>query len=130
MKVDAVASPGFTAEYTDETVPLNSVIAVCGDRSALASYASFYGYDYSYMYNTPTSWDAEGRITSAIARAAFDSSARVYYTVGHDELPLGAEMLDSLAKVLKRLGVNEVRNVNFYVRAVIKSYHLSPPPLF
>ncbi len=98
VKVDAVASPGFTAEYTDETVPLNSVIAVCGDRSALASYASFYGYDYSYMYNTPTSWDAEGRITSAIARAAFDSSARVYYTVGHDELPLGAEMLDSLAK--------------------------------
>ena len=98
VKVDAVASPGFTAEYTDETVPLNSVIAVCGDRSALASYASFYGYDYSYMYNTPTSWDAEGRITSAIARAAFDSSARVYYTVGHDELPLGAEMLDSLDK--------------------------------
>ena len=92
------ALPRSTREYTDETVPLNSVIAVCGDRSALASYASFYGYDYSYMYNTPTSWDAEGRITSAIARAAFDSSARVYYTVGHDELPLGAEMLDSLAK--------------------------------
>ena len=98
VKVDAVASPGFTAQYTDETVPLNSVIAVCGDRSALASYASFYGYDYSYLSDTPTSWDAEGRITSAIARAAFDSSARVYYTVGHDELPLGAEMLDSLDK--------------------------------
>lgn len=94
--IDAVANPAFASQYTDETLPLNSVIAVCADRAETASYYNFYGYT-SY-YSDPAYWDAEGQITRAVAAAAFPANTKVYYTAGHDELAVSSEMADALAK--------------------------------
>ena len=99
-RVDAVRNPTFASQYSEETVPLNSVIAVCGDRSHIASYDRLYVYDEYGYYNgtTPSYWDAEGQITSAIARVSVAEEAKVYYTTGHDEMTMGNEMTDSLEK--------------------------------
>lgn len=94
--IDAVANPSFLNKYSEEPIPLNSVVAVCGERSKIASYYDFYRYD-SY-YSAPSYWDAEGRITSAIASVAFGKPAKVCYSVGHDELEISAEMSEAMDK--------------------------------
>ena len=96
-KIDAVANPTFASEYSDDTVTLNSVIAVCGDRYKVADYSDFYIYSYSYYYSA-TGYDAEGKITSAIAFVTQNETVRIGYTVGHEELDLGTELTDALDK--------------------------------
>ncbi len=95
--IDAVAEPTFAAQYTDEQVPLNSVIAVCGSRSRVISNTDIYQYT-SYYASSPDYFDGEGQITSAVAGVTGDSGAVVYYTSGHGEFALGAEMTDALKK--------------------------------
>ena len=95
--IDAVANPTFLSKYSEDTIPLNSVAVVCGDRSKIASFYDFYGYD-SYYNTSPSSWDAEGQITSAIAGAAFQEQGKVCYSSGHDELEISSEMTDALKK--------------------------------
>ncbi len=105
-RVDAVVSPGFAKQYTDENVTLGSVIAVCGERSAVADAGTFYIYNYGTDF-TAGAYDAEGRITSAIASAVREKPKSIGYTVGHDEVPLGSEMEDAVAKAgLEAVPVN------------------------
>ena len=97
--VDVLKKPTFAAVYTDETVPLNSVIAACAGASRVVPYTGFYIYDsYGYMSGTPLSWDAEGQITSAIAELQERGTGKVFYTAGHSELPLGSAMTEALEK--------------------------------
>ena len=94
-KVDLVADPTFTKEYTDANVPSGSVIVTSGGKSKVIDYNSIYITDYT---NYKSSFDGEGQITSAIAYVASEDSGKVYYTVGHDEIALSAEMTDTLEK--------------------------------
>ena len=98
-RVDIVANPTFTAQYSEETIPLGSVIAECTGGSSIASSNDFYLYNREgYYYGTPSAWDAEGRITAAIAAAVSDRHVKVCYTTGHDELGISTEMSDALQK--------------------------------
>ena len=91
--------PTFTAQYTDEDVPNNSLIVECGDKSRYISYNDIYLADvdyttYSYVY----SFDGEGAITSAIDYVVSDELPKVYLLEGHGEAELPAEFQTQIEK--------------------------------
>lgn len=91
--------PTFTAQYTDEDVPNNSLIVECGEKSRYISYNDIYLTDvdyttYSYVY----SFDGEGAITSAIDYVISDELPKVYTLEGHGEAELPAEFRTQIEK--------------------------------
>ena len=91
--------PTFTAQYTDEDVPNNSLIVECGEKSRYISYNDIYLTDvdyttYSYVY----SFDGEGAITSAIDYVISDDLPKVYTLEGHGEAELPAEFQTQIEK--------------------------------
>lgn len=91
--------PTFTAQYTSETVPNNSLIVECGDKNRYISYNDIYLADvdyttYSYVY----SFDGEGAITSAIDYVTSDTLPKVYTLEGHGEADLPSEFQTQLEK--------------------------------
>ena len=91
--------PTFTAQYTDEDVPNNSLIVECGEKSRYISYNDIYLTDvdyttYSYVY----SFDGEGAITSAIDYVISDELPKVYTLEGHGEAELPAEFQTQIEK--------------------------------
>ena len=81
--------PTFTAQYTDETVPNNSLIVECGSKYRYISYNDIYLTDvdmstYSYVY----AFDGEGAITSAIDYVTAEALPKVYTLEGHGEAAL------------------------------------------
>lgn len=91
--------PTFTAQYTDEDVPNNSLIVECGEKSRYISYNDIYLTDvdyttYSYVY----SFDGEGAITSAIDYVISDELPKVYSLEGHGEAELPAEFQTQIEK--------------------------------
>ena len=91
--------PTFTAQYTDEDVPNNSLIVECGEKSRYISYNDIYLTDvdyttYSYVY----SFDGEGAITSAIDYVISDELPKVYLLEGHGEAELPAEFQTQIEK--------------------------------
>ena len=91
--------PTFTQQYTDETVPNNSLIVECGDRSRYVSYNDIYVQEadiYSYSYTT--SFDGEGAITSAIDYVTRDELPQLYLLEGHGEAELPSTFADQVEK--------------------------------
>ena len=91
--------PTFTALYTDESVPNNSIIVECGDRYRYISYNEIYIADvdystYSYVY----SFDGEGAITSAIDYVVSEDLPCLYVLEGHGEAELPDEFTTQIAK--------------------------------
>ena len=91
--------PTFTAQYTDEDVPNNSLIVECGEKSRYISYNDIYLADvdyttYSYVY----SFDGEGAITSAIDYVISDELPKVYTLEGHGEAELPTEFQTQIEK--------------------------------
>ena len=91
--------PTFTAQYTDEDVPNNSLIVECGEKSRYISYNDIYltdvGYTtYSYVY----SFDGEGAITSAIDYVISDELPKLYLLDGHGEAELPSEFQTQIEK--------------------------------
>lgn len=81
--------PTFTAQYTSESVPNNSLIVECGDKYRYISYNDIYLTDvdmstYSYVYT----FDGEGAITSAIDYVTADTLPKIYALEGHGEAEL------------------------------------------
>ena len=91
--------PTFAAQYTDETVPNNSVIVVSGDRSRYISYNDIYVQTSDmYAYSYTTSFDGEGAITSAIDYVVTETLPRMYVLEGHGEAELPASFADAVEK--------------------------------
>lgn len=91
--------PTFTQQYTDETVPNNSLIVESGDRSRYISYDDIYVQEsnmYSYSYNT--SFDGEGAITSAIDYVVNAEQPKLYTLTGHGETELPSTFQDEIEK--------------------------------
>ena len=91
--------PTFTEQYTDESVPNNSLIVVSGDRSRYVSYNDIYVEDvdvYSYTYTT--SFDGEGAITSAIDYVVTEDLPQLYVLEGHGEAELPATFSEQIEK--------------------------------
>ncbi len=91
--------PTFASQYTDETVPNNSLVVECGDKSRYISYNDIYLSDidyttYSYVY----SFDGEGAITSAIDYVVSDELPKIYTLEGHGESDLPSEMQTQIEK--------------------------------
>lgn len=91
--------PTFTEQYTQETVPNNSLIVESGDRSRYISYNDIYvreGSMYSYSYTT--SFDGEGAITSAIDYVVTEDLPQLYVLEGHGESELPSTFSDQIEK--------------------------------
>ena len=91
--------PTFTAQYTDEDVPNNSLIVECGEKSRYISYNDIYLTDvdyttYSYVY----SFDGEGAITSAIDYVISDELPKLYLLDRHGEAKLPSEFQTQIEK--------------------------------
>ena len=91
--------PTFTSQYTSESVPNNSLIVECGDKSRYISYSEIYLTDvdystYSYVY----SFDGEGAITSAIDYVTSDELPKIYMLEGHGEAALPNEFQAQIQK--------------------------------
>ena len=81
--------PTFTENYTSETVPNNSLIVECGDRSRYISYEDIYVSEVDMTtYSYTTSFDGEGAITSAIDYVINEEQPQVYMLEGHGEAEL------------------------------------------
>lgn len=91
--------PTFTSQYTSESVPNNSLIVECGDKSRYISYNDIYLTDvdmstYSYVYT----FDGEGAITSAIDYVTADTLPKIYALEGHGEADLPAAFQNQIEK--------------------------------
>ncbi len=91
--------PTFTEQYTDESVPNNSLIVECGEKSRYISNEEIYltEADY-YSYTYTTSFDGEGAITSAIDYVVSDDLPLVYLLEGHGESALPSTFADQIQK--------------------------------
>ncbi|HIU72397.1 MAG TPA: GldG family protein [Candidatus Galloscillospira excrementipullorum] len=89
--------PAFAEQYTSETVPNNSLIVECGQRSRFISYNDIYLLD-SSLYGYNASFDGEGAITSAIDYVTTDELPQLYLLEGHGEAELPATLSDQLEK--------------------------------
>ncbi len=91
--------PTFTAQYTDEDVPNNSLIVECGDKSRYISYDNIYLQDVDYnTYSYTYSFDGEGCLTSAINYVISDQLPKVYTLEGHGEADLPDEFSNQIEK--------------------------------
>ncbi len=96
--VDVVANPTYTRQYTEDDVTVNSLLVSCGDKFRLIDYNDLYEYSYSNYAYTVSGFDGEGQITSAISYVTADSTAKIYYTTGHNEVAFDENMTNLLDK--------------------------------
>lgn len=92
--------PTFTANYTEEDVPNNSLIVESGDRYRYVDYYDIYETEfsyYSYSY-TVSGFDGEGAITSAIDYVVTEDLPKLYYLQGHGEGEIPETFADSMDK--------------------------------
>lgn len=92
--------PTFTANYTEEDVPNNSLIVESGDRYRYVDYYDIYETEfsyYSYSY-TVSGFDGEGAITSAIDYVVTEDLPKLYYLQGHGEGEIPETFADSMEK--------------------------------
>lgn len=91
--------PTFAEQYTEESVPNNSLIVECGGRSRFISCNDIYIQEpdlYSYSYDT--SFDGEGAITSAIDYVVNEEQPQLYVLEGHGEAELPETFQDQIEK--------------------------------
>ena len=97
---DPVVNPSFTKQYTDSSLPDNSIIVVCGDRSKVISYNDIYESQINYQtysYET-TGFDAEGQLTSAIDYVTSEEIPKLYMLTGHNEASVSDTLSSQIIK--------------------------------
>lgn len=97
---DPVVYPGFTSQYTSESVSNNSVIVVCGERFKILNYSDLYerAMNYkTYSYEL-TSFDGEGQLTSAIDYVTSENIPVLYVLNGNGEKTLSDTAKTNLEK--------------------------------
>ena len=103
-KKDPEVFPGFVSQYSDESLSVNSLIVVCGERVKCLDYSSdiYVSTINSTTYEaTNTEYDGEGQVTSAINYVTSDEDLKVYNITGHSE----AEIDDDLMKQYDKLNI-------------------------
>lgn len=91
-KKDPAVSPGFVAEYTQDTLVDNSVIVVSDERSRVVTFEEMY----ETSINAETgkqqadAFRGEDMITSAIDYVTMDKLPKMYLTTGHEEQAIGS----------------------------------------
>lgn len=97
---DPVVNPSFTKQYTDSSLPDNSMVVVCGDRSKVISYNDIYESEINYSTYSyqQTGFDAEGQLTSAIDYVTSDTLPKLYVLTGHNEASIPDSLSSQIAK--------------------------------
>lgn len=105
--------PTFTAQYTSETVPNNSLIVECGERNRYISFQDIYLTETNMMsYSYEQYFDGEGAITSAIDYVVNEEQPQLYLLEGHGESELPSNFTDQLAKENVELNTISLLNVD------------------
>lgn len=89
--------PTFTQQYTEETVPNNSLIVESGTKSRYVSYNDIYQQETAINQENYI-FDGEGAISSAIDYVVSDKLPLLYILEGHGETPLTEDFLSALDK--------------------------------
>ncbi len=99
--MDPAVSPNFYQKYTQDNIPVNSIIAVCGERSKVISYSDIYEsvMDYQTYTSQTTGYDAEGQLTSAIQYLTSKDLQTVYELTGHGETALSGSFKEAIEKM-------------------------------
>ena len=101
--VDPAVNPRFYTQYTD-SISMNSLIVVSEKRNRVIDYGDIYEFSYDYDYytggysSTPTGYDGEGQITSALDYVLSDDMPKLYLTEGHGESGFSSSFNDALRK--------------------------------
>ncbi|MCI8448203.1 MAG: ABC transporter permease [Eubacterium sp.] len=122
--MDPAVSPSFYQKYTQDRISMNSIIAVCGERSKVIDYSSIYttSTDYQTYSTQTTGYDAEGQLTSAIQYVTNEDLQTVYEITGHGETALSGGFKESIEKMnlnLQSLNLIEAESVPEDSEAVI-----------
>ena len=105
--------PTFTAKYTEETVPNNSLIVESGDRSRYISYNDIYLSETDMnSYQPQVSFDGEGAITSAIDYVTNEDQPQLYLLEGHGEEEIPETLREQLAKENVEISTMSLLNVD------------------
>ncbi len=108
-QIDPALYPGFTSQYTEETVADGSILVVCGETSKLVESDDLY----TDVYNSSTgntvhaTYDGEGQVTSAIDYVTDDNVPVLYVLNGNGEGSLG----DSFVTAIEKNNI-EIKNLN------------------
>lgn len=98
--IDPVAHPSALDTYEAES---NSIVVECPDteKSTTISFNDILVVDemaYYYGNTEPTSFDAEGQLTSAVNYVTSENSKKVYQTTGHGEATFSSSVTDLMDK--------------------------------
>ena len=105
--------PTFTAQYTDESVPNNSLIVECGNRNRYISFYDIYLTETNMTtYAYETSFDGEGAITSAIDYVVNEEQPQLYLLEGHGEAELPEEFDEQLTKENVEMNTLSLLNID------------------
>lgn len=108
-QIDPALYPGFTSQYTDETVTNGSIIVVCGETNKVIDGEGLYTdtYNASTGKTVHAAYDGEGQVTSAIDYVTTKTVPVLYALNGNGESALDQTFLDAVAK-----NNIEVKNLN------------------
>ncbi len=111
--IDPAVNPKFATQYTEETVSSGSLIVVSDKANKVLDYNTLYeiSSDYYSYTSTTTGYDAEGRITSAIAYVTSESAPKVYNITGHGELEWEASYKSAIEK--ENVQYEDIRLLNY-----------------
>ena len=105
--------PTFTTQYTEESVPNNSLIVECGDRYRYIDFYDIYLTETNMTtYSYDQSFDGEGAITSAIDYVVNEEQPQLYLLEGHGETDLPETFSEQLEKENVELNTLSLLNVD------------------
>ncbi len=91
--------PTFTEKYTSDTVENNSLIVESGEQNRYIAYSDIYLTETdSYSYESTTSFDGEGLLTSAIDYVVSEELPQLYVVEGHGETELPETFSNQIEK--------------------------------
>lgn len=97
---DTSVYPTFAEQYTDVTLPDNSIIVAGSEKHKAVSYYDIYkasSDDYLY-YGIYDLFNGESALTSAIDYVINDNLPKIYYTEGHGESDIPIELTKAISQ--------------------------------
>ncbi|MGI5970818.1 MAG: GldG family protein [Oscillospiraceae bacterium] len=97
---DPVLYPGFTTQFTDQTVTSNSLVVVSDKRSKVVPYSSIVTTTTEIVdgsYQQATVFDGENQLTGAIDYVTSDVLPKIYILTGHGEQSIPSSFQNSIS---------------------------------
>ena len=100
QQIDPALYPGFTSQYTDDTVENGSIIVVSGETNKIVSVNDLYAdtYNASTGKSVHVAYDGEGLVTSAIDYVTNKNIPVLYVLNGNGEAALDDTFLAAIDK--------------------------------